>query len=130
MHDDEHRSEAPPAPPAEDQGPGAPTVGEQVMDILQDVERQFERLRNAQSARDRDVATIAERSSELDRRAQELDASRGELEQLRREMEDQRGALERREGQLERQARDLSRTESELTELRASLGHDRRELDG
>ncbi|MHC5003218.1 MAG: coiled-coil domain-containing protein [Planctomycetota bacterium] len=114
--------------PAHDQA--GSTIGDQVMDILQDVERQFDRLRQVQSSQAQEVSTLAERSAELDQRGHELGRQAEAIEARQHQLDERARELERRHEQVERGAETLSREEAELSELRAVLSQERRELDG
>jgi hypothetical protein len=86
-----------------------------VMSILQDVERQFDRLRDVQNQHATEVASLAERSAQLEDLGRQLDTQRQELERQSEELTRQTETLTQDRSTLE--------GEREAAETRAEQLH-------
>jgi chromosome segregation ATPase len=97
-----------PGPEAGDE----PAIGDQVMDLLQDVERQFDLLRDAHAQQSEEVTSLRDRSAQLDQRALELEQQHRDLAEVER-------ALSAAQERFER----------ERTDAESAVGEERRQLE-
>ncbi len=113
-HANEPSPESPPAAGQGDAAAGPPASGgDRLLDLLADVEQQFERLRGLHRSHSEELAALAERSQAGE--AREL------LDEEARQFDEERQALEDRVVQAEALASDTARMESRISELENAL---------
>ncbi|MHC4908224.1 MAG: coiled-coil domain-containing protein [Planctomycetota bacterium] len=136
-YDDQHQptefdAPEPPAPatdsdptPTDGPRPDDGQPGEHVMSIMEDVERQFERLRSIQNKQADEVSALSKRSSDLDERQRDLAKREAALtaahETLRLESETERAELESREERLAAAEEQARTTATEMEQQSAKL---------
>jgi chromosome segregation ATPase len=103
----------------------ASNIGDEVMGILSDVEKQLNRLRSAKREQDVEVASLAQRAAALDKdeadlaqRSAKLHEEQQALESLERELARERESFE---SQRASAAKDAERSQSELREQQQSV---------
>ncbi len=111
-------------------GDASHSPGDQVLGILADIERQFERLRGAQRDHNEQLAEAQGRDAQyrrqVDEQREEIAREQSELAQQRDELQAERERLVSLESQLHRQSQD---SEEQLQRLQQQVERGRGELD-
>lgn len=98
------------------QAGGDSSVGDEVMDILADVEQKFTRLREVQRQHDEELTTLNQRREALYEHEREVTAELDRLRQQQQTLEDERGAVEAQRQELAQQSEALEQQRNELNE--------------
>lgn len=134
QHDDETSSMS--QQPAGEVASNQPTPvaikadNDDVLDIIDDVDRQLQRIREARKHQDEQLGSLAKRLEEVERAESELAAARTQIEQREQTLAEASQATQAAQADLKKQQKDLAKREADVQKQRAEIDQQRDEISG
>ncbi len=109
-------------------GESAHSVGDQVLSIIADVEKQLEKLRTAQSGHSEQIITLQQRTKAIEQAEQLVQERMREVETRQQSVSEKAEAVEAERTRLNEQQQELQRARESIEQTRAEVSRDREDL--